>query len=118
MRELLAFVQSRPEPEAQEVFNLIRGSATDDVFDILRQIREQGVPPPLTSVSSNENRLPPINQLFEVSRAAQPPSNSPFQPPTLPFTYSNGSSQSYGSRSRGSGSSTEPLSVPTAPAYD
>lgn len=79
IRELLAFVQMRPEPEAMEIYQRIRTSSYDDIFTLLRQVREnsygiqpnlQHIPPTTTGI---DQRLPPIQTILDVSsRPAMP----------------------------------------------
>ena len=123
VRELISYLQSRPEPEAHEIFQRIRNGGYDDVFELLRQLREGGLPsldrtfpgqPPAflhhaSSASSvgAEQRLPPIRAMVEVQGALAPP---PISIPHIPG-YSSGqdpaSSRSMSVRSRGSQSSTD-----------
>lgn len=74
LRELMGFVQSRSEPEAMDLFQRIRGSNYDDLFALLRQIRDGalGVPqniaaPNLPPPASGEQRLPPIQTILDGS---------------------------------------------------
>ena len=114
MHELLTYLQSRPEVEAREIFHRIRSCRSEDVFNLLREIREQGIAPSPTGPPDRENRLPPINSLFEVSEASACAPQPALWPPSLPLSYSSGSmseqsrgSQDYGrcsTSSRGSAS--------------
>ncbi|KAK0951307.1 hypothetical protein LTS01_025304 [Friedmanniomyces endolithicus] len=45
VRELMAYVQSRPEPEACEIFARVRHNSYDDVFKLLRQLMDGELPP-------------------------------------------------------------------------
>lgn len=84
IRELLAFVQMRPEPEALEIFQRIRTSSYDDIFTLLRQVQDNSYAsqpnlqhttmPPATSGS--DQRLPPIQTILDVS-SQQPVLPSP-----------------------------------------
>ncbi|KAF2215574.1 hypothetical protein CERZMDRAFT_93979 [Cercospora zeae-maydis SCOH1-5] len=84
IRELLAFVQTRPEPEALDIFQRIRTSSYDDIFLLLRQVREgaygmqpglqqqqqqqqQHMPPGPPPGNAIDHRLPPIQAILEVS---------------------------------------------------
>ncbi|KAM3425506.1 hypothetical protein BST61_g7453 [Cercospora zeina] len=78
IRELLAFVQTRPEPEALDIFQRIRTSSYDDIFLLLRQVRDgaygmqpglqqQHMPPGPPPGSAIDHRLPPIQAILEVS---------------------------------------------------
>ncbi|GAB1730658.1 hypothetical protein NU195Hw_Modified_258t2 [Hortaea werneckii] len=114
MHELLTYLQSRPEVEAREIFNRIRSCGPEDVFNLLREIREQGIAPSPTAPPDCEHRLPSINSLFEVSGASVCAPQPALWPPSLPLSYSSGSmseqsrgSQDYGrcsTSSRGSAS--------------
>ncbi|KAI5367450.1 Putative zn(2)-C6 fungal-type DNA-binding domain-containing protein [Septoria linicola] len=81
IRELLAFVQTRPESEAMDIFQRIRTSSYDDIFLLLRQIRDgpygiqpnlqqhiahQGPTPPQAGAVI-DHRLPPIQAILDVS---------------------------------------------------
>lgn len=119
LRELLSFLQSRPEAEALEIFDRIR-RGQEDVFDILRDFRDGGgggggsmrhpgvpsLPRQMSSLSSGssgsgtEHRLPPISSMFNVP-GPLPQTTRPMLPPT---TSSGSSSQSLHSGSAGSAS--------------
>ncbi|EME83268.1 uncharacterized protein MYCFIDRAFT_215244 [Pseudocercospora fijiensis CIRAD86] len=83
VRELLAFVQARPEPEAQDIFQRIRTSNYDDVFALLRQIKEGviGLPPhqamgPLPPpATTGVDRLPPIQTILDVPTRGMTPNH-------------------------------------------
>lgn len=71
VRELLAFVQTRPEPEAMDIFQRMRQTHYDDVLLLLRQIKENtmGMPPgmgPPPPQGTAAERLPPINSILDV----------------------------------------------------
>ncbi|KAK5710145.1 hypothetical protein LTR17_019148 [Elasticomyces elasticus] len=89
IRELISYLQNRPEPEAQDIFQRLRnGPGPDDFFTLLRQLRqgsdtnpaEMQQRPALThqassaSTSSNgsEQRLPPVSTLFDAASGASP----------------------------------------------
>lgn len=82
LRELLNFVQTMPEPDAAEVFRHIRMSSYDDVFILLRQIKEGipaiqpnlgSLPPPNTQ--GPEQRLPPIQAILGDTTRVMPPAH-------------------------------------------
>ncbi|EMC92370.1 hypothetical protein BAUCODRAFT_286771 [Baudoinia panamericana UAMH 10762] len=138
LRELLGYLQSLSEPDAQELFHRIRNGGYEEVFTLVAQLRERdGVtqlnslprPPPMlhqgstSSSSGNEQRLPPISVMFEVSSGGPPPANvpalnnyytsptAPTFPPNLPRAQSDGSNYSRGSQS----SNDYPWSATSAP---
>ncbi|TKA61908.1 hypothetical protein B0A55_12449, partial [Friedmanniomyces simplex] len=91
MRELITYLQTRPEPEAQEIFQRIRSGGPDDIFALLRQLREGNAsspmqetpsqhrmeltqPEPSYSSNARDQRLPPISTMFEVSGSYNRPS--------------------------------------------
>ncbi|KAK1075712.1 hypothetical protein LTR74_000120 [Friedmanniomyces endolithicus] len=119
LRELISYLQTRPEPEAQEVFQRIRSGGPDDIFALLRQLREgneshsmqdiQTQRPqaarnqePSHSPPASNQRLPPISTMFEVSGSYTRP------PLTLPMMQSvsgpqgPSSARSHSSRSQSS----------------
>ncbi|KAK0256310.1 hypothetical protein LTS09_008841 [Friedmanniomyces endolithicus] len=119
LRELISYLQTRPEPEAQEVFQRIRSGGPDDIFALLRQLREgneshsmqdiQTQRPqaarnqePSHSPPASNQRLPPISTMFEVSGSYTRP------PLTLPMMQSASgpqgpsSARSHSSRSQSS----------------
>ena len=131
MRELMNYLQTRPEPEAQEIFQRIRSSGYEDALGLLRQLREGELPSPggtfsgqppaflyqtsSSSSGSGEQRLPPIRSMFDVSGASVPP---PLTVPSMaPYgsTHEPSSAHSMSSRSRGSNSSSEHPLTTTAP---
>lgn len=85
IRELLAFVQTRPEAEALDIFQRIRTSSYDDIFLLLRQVRDgaygiqpnmqQHLPPGPPPGNAIDHRLPPIQAILEVS--SRPGVNGP-----------------------------------------
>ncbi|KAK5112548.1 hypothetical protein LTR85_011240 [Meristemomyces frigidus] len=78
VRELMTMMQTATEGEALEIFNRIRGGGYEDVLNILRQAREGELPPsPVHQSFSNEQRLPPIRTMFEITDAARPPPAMP-----------------------------------------
>lgn len=131
LHELVSYLQTRPESEAQEIFQRLRSGGPDDFFTLLRQLRESNAsgssqvvqpqrPPLLThehssnSTSSNgsEHRLPPISTMFEVSGSYTP------APLTLPMIQSASgpqgplSARSHSSRSQSSRSSHSSMDHP------
>lgn len=71
----MAYVQTRAEPEAQDIFQRIRQCNYDDLFLLLRQLKDGAVgihPPgmpshPLSMTSPGvEHRLPPIQTILDV----------------------------------------------------
>lgn len=115
IRELMHFVQSRPEVEAQELFQRIRTTNYDDLFLLLRQFKEaagagagvptanMGLSPSIphgvstaTSVpmtQSVDQRLPPIQTILDPGARSYPPG----VPPTLVHSQSLSSEESRGS---------------------
>ncbi|EME46540.1 hypothetical protein DOTSEDRAFT_51990 [Dothistroma septosporum NZE10] len=89
LRELMAFVQNRPETEAQDIFQRIRSSTHDDLFMLLRAIKDgamnmqqpsanmtaMGVPSLPTAASGVDQRLPPIHAILDHQRRASPPTH-------------------------------------------
>ncbi|KAK4627322.1 Nitrogen assimilation transcription factor nit-4 [Fulvia fulva] len=89
LRELMAFVQNRPEAEAQDIFQRIRSSSYDDVFMLLRAIKDgamnmqqppsamtaMNVPGLPTAASGVDQRLPPIHAIFDHPRRPSPPAH-------------------------------------------
>ena len=89
LRELMAFVQKRPEPEAQDIFQRIRTSSYDDLFMLLRAIKDgamnmqqlpatmtaMNVPSLPTAVSGVDQRLPPIHAILDHPRRTSPPAH-------------------------------------------
>ncbi|KAK0275185.1 hypothetical protein LTR35_011233 [Friedmanniomyces endolithicus] len=119
LRELISYLQTRPEPEAQEVFQRIRSGGPDDIFALLRQLREGNeshsmqdiqtqrpqaarTQEPSHSPPPSNQRLPPISTMFEVSGSYTRP------PLTLPMMQSvsgpqgPSSARSHSSRSQSS----------------
>ncbi|KAK5758891.1 hypothetical protein LTS12_010984 [Elasticomyces elasticus] len=89
IRELISYLQNRPEPEAQDIFQRLRnGPGPDDFFTLLRQLRQGSDtnPPEMqqrpalthqassasTSSNSSEQRLPPVSTLFDAASGASP----------------------------------------------
>lgn len=85
----MAFVQNRPEAEAQDIFQRIRSSSYDDVFMLLRAIKDgamnmqqppsamtaMNVPGLPTAASGVDQRLPPIHAIFDHPRRPSPPAH-------------------------------------------
>lgn len=113
LRELLAFVQMRPEPEALDIFARIRQTPYDDLFLLLRQIKDgaltmagalapyPGAPPPASmspagSTTAPDHRLPlpPIQSILNVGGNS---SNRDMQPASLVHSQSLSSEDSRGS---------------------
>lgn len=76
----------RPEPEALEIFQRIRTSSYDDIFTLLRQVRDnsygfqpnlQHIAPATTGI---DQRLPPIQAILDVSSRPVLPSPGHSQP--------------------------------------
>ncbi|SMY18987.1 unnamed protein product [Zymoseptoria tritici ST99CH_1A5] len=74
VRELLSYVQTRPEQEAMEIFQRMRQSNYDDIFILLRHLKDsamgmapggmgQILPP---GSSAGVERLPPIQAILDV----------------------------------------------------
>lgn len=115
------FVQSRPELEAQELFQRIRTTNYDDLFLLLRQFKEaagagagaptanMGMSPSIPQGASHpggvstatsapmtqsvDQRLPPIQTILDPGARAYPPG----VPPTLVHSQSLSSEESRGS---------------------
>ncbi|KAK5117007.1 hypothetical protein LTR62_006728 [Meristemomyces frigidus] len=129
-RELISYLQTRPEAEAREIFQRIRGGTYEDLFGVLRHVRQdesqqssaddqrqqrpssqsQLSNSPCSSFSEQQQRLPPIRAMFDV------PDHHVPHPLTLASMSGNNntaaqpeptSAQSRSSRSRGSRSSSE-----------
>lgn len=71
MRELLTFLQTRPEPEALEIFQRIRTSGFDDLLRLIRHARDTGqalssqsFSPPSPSDTTSPQRLPSIRSML------------------------------------------------------
>lgn len=84
LRELMGFVQSRSEPEAMDLFQRIRGSTYDDLFFLLRQIKDgaMGIHPGMTPTAlpppgSADQRLPPIQTILDAPSRGMTPVNLP-----------------------------------------
>ncbi|CZT17490.1 uncharacterized protein RCC_03324 [Ramularia collo-cygni] len=97
VRELLAFVQTRPEPEAMDIFQRMRQTHYDDVLILLRQIKENtmGMPPgmgPLPPQGTAAERLPPIQTILDVPGRGMTPVH-----PHLTHSHSLSSEDSRGS---------------------
>nr|POF01212.1 hypothetical protein CFP56_21160 [Quercus suber] len=86
VRELFEYLQTRPDFEAQELFNRIRVGGYDEIFSILQQLRHGGSalgPSPATysqllqrpPSAGGETRLPPIQTMFDAARNSTTPSN-------------------------------------------
>ncbi|KXL41907.1 hypothetical protein M433DRAFT_362901 [Acidomyces richmondensis BFW] len=126
LRELLSYLQSRPEAEAQDIFARIRNATgQEDVFAILRDYRDAdstttgvaaprlvpSLPHQMSSLSTGSNsssgvgmadqRLPPISSMFDVSGPPPPPPSSTGRP-SLPSNPSGSSVHSQQSGGRGS----------------
>lgn len=85
----MAFVQNRPEAEAQDIFQRIRNSNYDDVFMLLRAIKDGAMnmqQPPATMTTMNvpslptagsgvDQRLPPIHAILDHPRRGSPPAH-------------------------------------------
>ncbi|KAK3616464.1 hypothetical protein LTR56_025932, partial [Elasticomyces elasticus] len=127
VRELISYLQMRPEPEAQDIFQRLRnGPGPDDFFTLLRQLRQgsetntaevQQRPSPAhkassasTSSNSSEQRLPPISTIFDaasrVSLMSLPMMENASGPQGLP-SRRRSSERSYSSQSGGSDSSRD-----------
>lgn len=115
MRELLSLVQTRPEPEAQEIFRNIRANTFGgDVGAFVRQIREGVLAaagaqmPPSSSMFTqpgagatphSAHQLPPLRSVVDM-----PPTSNTMAPPTImrhDSRTSAGSDASHGSRESG-----------------
>ncbi|KAK4552575.1 hypothetical protein LTR86_010219 [Recurvomyces mirabilis] len=89
-RELMHYLQTRPEHEAQDIFQRIRSGGYEDLSSLLRQVRQNDVQSPsemnyetiqqqrppfeqrISASSSGgsvgeQQRLPPIRSMFDVS---------------------------------------------------
>lgn len=69
------YLQTRPETEAQEIFSRIRHSGDEDVYALLQQVREGGLPLPSGDPSlTGDQRLPPIQMMLDAaSGVSRPP---------------------------------------------
>lgn len=63
VKELLSFVQARPEGEAQEIFQRIRANNFEEIFTILRQAKDGDF---VDYSGRTVNRLPPIRSMVDV----------------------------------------------------
>ena len=99
LREILSWLLVRPEQEAQEALQRIRGTGYDELLGAARQARgiRTGAMAPQAGPSSLEQRLPSIRTLVEVSGAGQV--QVPMRPAIPPSMGSEGSGsvQSYSS---------------------
>lgn len=119
VRELMTYMQTANDAEAHEIFNRTRGGGYDDITNILRQVREGELPPsPISPSVSNEQRLPPIRTILEISDAARapPPVPSPLLPRFLPQDSTSSGYQSVSSYNRGSQSPPELQLLPSTSA--
>jgi hypothetical protein len=72
MRELLTFMQTKPENEALEIFRRIRSSGFEDLLRLIRQSRQEGsssqsVLSTQTQGMGDQQRLPSIRTMLETS---------------------------------------------------
>ncbi|CAK3750757.1 Hypothetical predicted protein [Lecanosticta acicola] len=116
VRELMYLVQTRPEAEALEIFQRIRQTSYDDLFLLLRRLKDSTgdaaiavaphVPGLAHPVSGPEQRLPPIQTILD-------PKARSHQPPHLAHSQSLSSEDSRGS-SVGNSAGMEIISIPVS----
>lgn len=115
----MSFVQLRSEPEALELFQRIRASNYDDLFLLLRQMKDgvEAMPPHISPVTlppptvSGEQRLPPIQTILDAPARG-------ITPIGLPHSHSLSSEDSRASSAAGPVASHAyrgPLEPPTEP---
>jgi hypothetical protein len=120
LRELLGFLQQRPEAEALDIFHRIRTSGFDDLLRLIRYARDAGQAVPSNQLSMNpapadQQRLPPIQSIFNLSgpsqQQTQPGPSNPGRGRMLSMS-SDGSGESLSSAHSGS---VPPTQHPTFP---